>query len=1099
MSSTLAHYAFIPWLKEGINAQIEEMDAKGAPAATLSKERASLAVAINLETSDIADGEVINVPVPPKTIKILGPPDVLSVSENAIVRTEPKTNVNNYESNGLPYIEFYKESFLWTYTPASAGTGAQTGILAPWLALICLKKDEFELKQTSAGRSFITIDSAKITNVFHDEKQHWAWGHVQLSTELEATTLPDKINEAKSELNANPDSGVCRLLCPRKLIRETHYTAFLIPTFETGRLAGLGLPFTDVLAQKISWGKTENYAAKTRGFDYPVYYQWSFQTGLYGDFESLARILKAVVIGPELGKRPMYIADAGYGTASTPPDSPVLGLEGALKPPKFVSDVFPNGTKDTAYREHLRKLLNLSIDNEKRQTNVPAIVSDSLVANPFYSATLGADPVVTPPVYGRWHAMVKRLQLPGENPPWVNTLNLDPRNRAAAGLGTTIIQKNQEDYMRRAWKQVNEVNKANEKIRRGALSKMVSNAIYRKHIRFASEDQSVRLTAPMHTYLLDAGETASFSISKSLIPNASQSAAFKKITRPGKKSIRKINEVGTNPSTLINKQVTQRFNAAAIATANPKTAPVLAVDTGQVGSAIATSVSNFQANDTAMAQQALFDIILKETDFTHLEVQAKKDELKVKIDAYAGLNATANLLAKNVIDGIASSVPGNPTDNTANTVIIADAPFKAVFSDEITAKTYENLVLARNTNGAPLEMSRATLLSDITTYGETFGSFNTDLLATMVAIPVLPTLDKLPQLSTKITKSVVPNQLIVNRITSSIILNVFNPVTKIYEEKELEDLRPIMAYPKFDDPMFSNLQALSQEYILPNIDKVPENSITLMETNQVFIEAFMTGLNHEMSKELLWREYPTDQRGTYFRQFWDITDNIRETDQEKKYDIKKIHTWTENLGDHSPRIKTSADDSPYLVLLIRGDLLKKYPNTQVYAQKAEFKDPVNPAAPRKLSDSNVADNILLPVFMATLDPDIYLFGFDLDKDVAKGDSHDATKPGWYFALRERPGQIRFGLDDWTPTDPDDPAFPTSDPKNWNDLSWEHLVTQQSDLLNYQVDVSHAFDATSGSENLPLAVWGKNAADMAYILYQNPVLFARHAQEMLPDD
>ena len=31
----------------------------------------------------------------------------------------------------------------------------------------------------------------------------------------------------------------------------------------------------------------------------------------------------------------------------------------------------------------------------------------------------------------------------------------------------------------------------------------------------------------------------------------------------------------------------------------------------------------------------------------------------------------------------------------------------------------------------------------------------------------------------------------------------------------------------------------------------------------------MAGLNHEMARELLWRGYPTDQRGTVFRRFWD--------------------------------------------------------------------------------------------------------------------------------------------------------------------------------------------------------------------------------------
>ena len=1095
MSGELAHYAFIPWLKEGINAKISEIDAQGATTNTMAKERALLNVSVTLESTDVNDGNSFETVVP-KTVKLLGPPDVLAISTSAIVRTEPKANVNNFESNGLPYIEFYQESFLWTYTPASAGTAAaKVGKLTPWVALICLKEDEFELKKTTDGRSVVTIVSDSINDVFHDETQHWAWAHVHLSTELAAANLPDKINEVQSELDANPDSGVCRLLCPRKLIKETKYTAFVIPSYETGRLSALGLSFANVPAQKMSWGKSEDYDAKPQGHDYPVYYMWSFQTGANGDFESLARILKAVVMDPELGKRDMYIADAGYGIETTTPDSAVLGLEGALKPPDFVSDPWPNGDHDKNYRQHLRKLLNLSVDNEKRQTDKPAVIADSITENPFYSATLGDDPIVTPTIYGRWHALVDRLKA-GNNYPWVDTLNLDPRNRAAAGLGVTIVQKNQEDYMRRAWKQVEQVNKANEKIRRAALSKMVSNAIYRKHLQFASVDQSVRMTAPMHSFILSEGNTASAAINSSIIPNASQSASFNKITRPGKKSNKKINAFASAGANLIHKQVTQHFNNEIIKTAADKTAPLLSVSLDTINTAIIASVSNYQASDTAMAQQALFDTFLPLTDFAHLESNANKTTLKAAIDAYPNLSAAAKNLAKDAIDGISSSQAGG--NDSANTVVIEETAYKAIFGEEITAKAYENLILSRNNGGAPGQLGRATLLQDITAFGDSFTGFNSDLVSTMLTIPKAPPLADLGSFSAGITTILTPAQLITSRVQRTVILNVFNPTTKTYEQKELEDLKPIMAYPKFDDPMFSNLQALSQEYILPNIDKVPENSITLMETNQLFIEAFMAGLNHEMSKELLWREYPTDQRGTYFRQFWDVVDNIRQTDPEKKYDITKMHTWQGELGDHSAQVKTSPDDSPYLVLLIRGELLKKYPNTQVYAQKAKFNDPAHPAAPRTLADANVEANILLPVFLATLEPDIYLFGFDLDKEIAKGDSSDASKPGWFFALRERPGQIRFGLDDYTPTDPDDPPLPAGDPANWNDLSWEHLVANKEALNNYQADVTHPFAAGTGSENSPLAVWGKNAADMAYILYQNPVLFARHAQEMLPD-
>ena len=80
----------------------------------------------------------------------------------------------------------------------------------------------------------------------------------------------------------------------------------------------------------------------------------------------------------------------------------------------------------------------------------------------------------------------------------------------------------------------------------------------------------------------------------------------------------------------------------------------------------------------------------------------------------------------------------------------------------------------------------------------------------------------------------------------------------------------VMAYPKIDLPMYQPLKAISVENFLPGMNYIAPNSITLVETNQRFIEAYMVGLNHEFARKLLWREYPTDQRGSYFRQFWDV-------------------------------------------------------------------------------------------------------------------------------------------------------------------------------------------------------------------------------------
>src|SRR4030095_14289769 len=91
------------------------------------------------------------------------------------------------------------------------------------------------------------------------------------------------------------------------------------------------------------------------------------------------------------------------------------------------------------------------------------------------------------------------------------------------------------------------------------------------------------------------------------------------------------------------------------------------------------------------------------------------------------------------------------------------------------------------------------------------------------------------------------------------------------QTQQEDELRPLKWYPEFHRPMYHFLRDLSQEYILPGLEKVPQNAVGLLQTNRRFIEAFMMGLNHEMASELRWREFPTDLRGSYFRSFWDTS------------------------------------------------------------------------------------------------------------------------------------------------------------------------------------------------------------------------------------
>jgi hypothetical protein len=86
------------------------------------------------------------------------------------------------------------------------------------------------------------------------------------------------------------------------------------------------------------------------------------------------------------------------------------------------------------------------------------------------------DPIITPPLYGTWHALMKRVltnadgtpNLPAET--WVHRLNLDPRFRVPAGFGTRVVQDQQEAFMDAAWSQIGKVLEAQRRIRAGQFA-----------------------------------------------------------------------------------------------------------------------------------------------------------------------------------------------------------------------------------------------------------------------------------------------------------------------------------------------------------------------------------------------------------------------------------------------------------------------------------------------------------------------------------------------------------------------------------------------------------------------------------------------------
>jgi hypothetical protein len=1011
-------YSFLPWLRTGLSTRITGGPAPG---------RATIPVQLEL-TADALDPAHPPPPLPiTKPVQLYGPGDVIGIDPRAISRMEPRPLATNFEPNYLAHIEFYEEDLAWRYSPAAPDTGTRR--LTPWLALIVLTDGresgtpEFEDGKEGGGPlPYITV---KNSDALQPAAELGAWAHVHVNGSLAGLlevddTMPADMGAVLSNLTTvlrdAPDSACSRVICPRHLEPSTTYHAFLVPAFETGRRAGLGIDPGEIEATTPSWDVADMPAAGRL----PYYHRWEFTTSKAGDFEFLARLLKPFEAKDPIGLRDMDAhRSPGFGLPelSTPAvPNGVLRLGGALQLTESDAVIDDHENWDNYYgQQHqddpaappypnqwqkaLAGLINLA---EAYQHNA-AVTANTTLSTRIPTLAGQVDPVITPPLYGRWHALTPQLlkkadgaDLPAEElHNWVHRLNLDPRYRVAAHFGTKVVQARQEELMAAAWEQLGDARRANAWIRTAQLAREVGTILHGKHIqeqtgpaRIAEADplpsgRALTVTAPAHAKVLDRPGPAvaaagpaeivavGFKVAQSRVAAAPVSAAMRRITRP---------------------------RARLMKTLKTSLDPLLArIDDGSVSPA-------------------------------------------PPLDAPPGLVTPARLAAQ-VRDG-------------------------AVLGESRLSRVS---VAAADGGRDPLDVASTTT------------SVLTGLAAdTTVLENILASLD--------LPKRLAPQG----------------------------ELTEVMAYPTFDMPMYTDLLKMSTDTFVPNLGLVPPNSVSLLEPNKRFIESYLVGLNHEMARELLWREYPTDQRGTPFRQFWDprtappLPHETQAQRRERLYDIPPIHKWarTARLGENHTRPTVG------LVLVIRGELLRKYPTAAIYAHKAEWPDlPGQPGNPDMSGERTLAKLpanvdpsptlVQLPIYEAKVETDIYLLGFDLDAPTARGTGEGADL-GWFFVLKERPGDPRFGLDDDLP---DQQAAV----EVWNDLTWgtvdpnHHGFIQFADaptvrLSDDPLETDDGEKIAQRDEDLQVDDWHPNvsAADVAYILFQAPVLVAIHAQEMLPD-
>ncbi len=825
---TVAMYALVPWIRKGLASQI---------AGQQTAIEATLPIALTV------NGATVNGP----TVRLLGPGDVTSIDPRAFIRTEPTDGADNFEPNYLAAVDLATPDLPWMFTQSVQANGR----LQPWICLVVLPEgDGVSITQQAGGVSVLRIDAPlDPVNELPDITEIDIWAHAQASgpspdaTQTaswtaalsQGTTLT--VDQLQTAFEANTAASLSRLVSPRKLEAGTTYIACVVPTFQAGVNAALGIP---VVANDLSpaWDKTI-----TAPFSLPVYFQFRFQTGPRGDFASLATKIGPPTTPVTVGTRAMDISNPGFGLTPLPPPGASLGLEGALTAYQMLPATdpapWPDGIED-AYVAQLRGALD-----------PPEVAATPPASSP--------GPIVSPPTYGSTQTGVN-LPAGGQQPIWMGELNLDPRSRAVAGVAGQIVQANAEAMAASAWTQTGEIRKANQLLRQGQLARQVSASINQRHLQTVAQDGSyLQITTPVHSRvsLSFAGTTATLSghIQASIMPAGAISAAMRRLTRPRGSLGRQLTAGG--PLQIVerlNIPAASGSNALVVAGPAPTPAGMSTIEN------VLPGVQPIKLTPVALKGAPGWKVTAVTT---------------VVVSPTTPVEASDKALVEDKLDprlpiGI-TPVPVGPGHGIGPDPIPAPTPTPAPVPTPVPTKvvTWQGdptvpvlLQTALPTMPPPLifPTDSATLATMQNNFSVAAMAINGRLSVTLPPAATIPSLGGTPALTpvrTQLSGVLDPEITIQARLAARIPLS-----------QATDPLHALSAVPQFSQAMYAPLADLSPEWMLPEISTVPPDSAILLQTNARFVEAYMVGFNEDFARELLWRGFPAERTQTWFQYFW---------------------------------------------------------------------------------------------------------------------------------------------------------------------------------------------------------------------------------------
>lgn len=534
------------------------------------------------------------------------------------------------------------------------------------------------------------------------------------------------------------------------------------------------------------------------------------------------------------------------------------------------------------------------------------------------------DPLLAPPLYGASQAKLVQLAEGSPNR-WFEQLNLAPAYRAVAHLGTRVVQEQQEALMASAWDQAAELEKVNQLLRQAQLGWRIASSLHTRHIRRMDPGLGLQVLAPAQARMLRRGGALAELIVDTGLARAAFSTTLRRVARPRGAVNRRVQRVAPTPlprttRVLLKLQPEQRLSRIVLPSAGPVTLE-------RVASGLIANVLWSEGTAAAVAAAPRRPFFALVPLGTPVPVNPPPEDL--------GLEPVRSPIRRPVPP--IRRRPGEPPEPPEPPEPLPPRPRPPRPVDTAAAKLFREVAaqhLARFMPERPVK---------------SVPPLRTGELATAFAEALART---------------TPTETFSVRARA-----VFNLPGNTANNGVATPLAPVGLSPVFPQPMVEPLVEIAQELVLPGLDLVPPNTVVPLQTNTRFVQAYMVGLNTEMGRELLWRGFPADLAATYFTRFWDSS-----ASPGRPPDIDPINQWgARPLGEDA------ADEN--FVMLVRSELLRRYPDAIVYATKG--------AEQRH------------PIFTGGFAPDVRYFGFDIDADEIAD---------WSIVIQEHPSAPRFGVE-----------------------------------------------------------------------------------------